>query len=168
MSKGPSCSVGFRDDLITLRQTTCSWFPATTLLWALESALKSQRGQSSRAHQMAHPFNFEAACAWQGSRYRVRLKVRIWILPLSFRALRSVSPLLMPVPRLHISLTELAHTHTHIYMQIMLNKPDLSDLSTTLVSICLVPAAMGISCHTLSLEMHIKLIIWECNLSVND
>lgn len=81
---------GFKDDPITLRQPTCSRFPCTTLLWALESSLKSQGGQSSSAHQMPHLLNFEAACAWQGSLYQARVKVRFGILPFSFRAWRSV------------------------------------------------------------------------------
>lgn len=36
---------------------------------------RSQRGQSSSVHQMAHPFNSEAACAWHASPYQARLRV---------------------------------------------------------------------------------------------
>lgn len=49
-----------------------------------------------------------------------------------------------------------------------LNKPELSDLSTTFVSICLCFLQLWELPVTLALEMGIKLIIRKCHLRVND
>lgn len=91
---------------------------------------RSQRGQSSSVHQMAHPFNSEAACAWHASPYQARLRVSWEVCLISSCHLFSSSAIHLGAS------TNTAKKKNKTYLQMMLNKPDQSDFAVIFLSIC--------------------------------